>query len=102
MTTQSLIDELDKEWDDENGFFGRLRSGFFDQRSFEHVVQILQSVKGGDTECLDRRLVSLTWYIPLFMSWQRERVEEQDGNIKGLDVATNKATSLLEEILGVP
>jgi len=35
------------------------------------------------------------------MSWQRERVEEQRGSIKELDMAITKIHNLLEEILGV-
>ena len=104
METQSAILDLEREWERADGFFGRLRDGVFDPTGLERLVRILLDVRQVTTESgsLDRRLVSLTWYIPLFMNWQRDRVQEQGGSVTDLDAAINRVEGMLEEILGVP
>ncbi|MEJ2557796.1 MAG: hypothetical protein P8186_16520 [Anaerolineae bacterium] len=102
MDIQITIAELEKEWEQPTGFLGRLRMGVFDSRGLERLVQVLQSVEMEDTTTVNRRFVALAWYIPIFMVWQRERVEEQGGNVQKLDLAINRIQGLLETILGVP
>ena len=54
---------LETEWD-VGGFFGVLRDGVFDAPSFERVKQILGRIQLSNETSLDRRLVSLIWFIP--------------------------------------
>lgn len=93
---------LEQEWEKPDGFLGRLRIGTFDHDGLERLMQLLQSIDVNDTTTFDRRFVSLLWYIPLFMSWQRERVHEQGGSVKDLNRAINRIQEQLERILGVP
>jgi hypothetical protein len=51
---------------------------------------------------IDRRLVALLWYLPLFIQWQIHRVEEAGGDPIRVSAVVDKVTSRLEEILGVP
>lgn len=102
MNTQFVVAELEKEWKQPEGFFGRLRTGVFELTGFEKVVKILESVQLEDTATLDRRFVSLTWYIPTFMDWQRERLQERGGSVQELEIAINKIQGLLERVLGIP
>lgn len=101
MTVNKLIDELETEWDLDNGFFGVLRSGIFSNEKYQRLLGLLRAVEI-DGEFINRRLVSLLWYIPLFMSWQKERVLEADGDVQELESAINAISSILESKLGVP
>jgi hypothetical protein len=107
MQLQEAIQQLDKEWELETGFFGLLRSGIFDSEKADTVVSVLQSLASHASQndvpdVLDRRLVELTWFIPLFMSWQRPRIEQKGGDLRTLDDTADAIVSLLQRILGVP
>lgn len=100
MDLEASIMQLKKEWEKPKGFFGRLREGYFDQEGFKRIEDILKGLK--TDEFLSRELISLIWYIPLFMSWQKERVEKKGGDIKEIERATNILQGILEDFLGVP
>lgn len=102
MNIQSAIDELEKEWDLEAGFLGNLRQGIFSTEKLERLLNTLQTIELSDLKQLDRRFVSLTWYIPVFMIWQREDFVKQNKDIFELDLAINKVEGQLEIILGIP
>jgi hypothetical protein len=101
MTSEEAIRVLEREWDLDSGFLGRLRQGEFDATTFEHFEELLGRLptKG---DMLDARLVALTWYVPLFMTWQRERCLANGSDVAAFDKAVNRATCLVEEALGVP
>lgn len=95
------IEQLDLSWDIDEGFFGNLRQGKFDNGLFTNFMSLLKSISFEEDELIPRRVVSLLWYIPLFMEWQKERVA---GTIS-LDDYNNKKTQIeneLERILGIP
>jgi hypothetical protein len=102
MNKNEIILELEKEWAVPNGLFYQLRyNGDFDVQKYERFVELLHSIKIEGEE-INRKLVSLLWYLPLFMTWQKERVIENGGNIKKLESAIDEVISILEEKLGVP
>jgi hypothetical protein len=75
---KDLINRLDDEWDQDDGFLGRLRAGLFDREGYERFLGLLQSIETkGDV--FDRRLVELLWFVPTFMEWQTERLEGRSG-----------------------
>ena len=102
MDMQAVIQKLENEWEKPTGFLGGLREGVFDPEGLNRLVDILQSVDLEGIAQLDRRFVALTWYIPLFMIWQRDRVREQGGSVQDLDKAINGLLTLLHGVLGVP
>ena len=54
------------------------------------------------TPARSTRLVSLLWFIPILIEWNRERVRGNGGDVKEFDDSANKLFSELERILGVP
>jgi hypothetical protein len=102
METKMLITELEDEWDLDTGFLGKLRLGIFDSDGFEQLLEKLRSFQSSNEKMIDRRLVSLIWYIPLFMFWQRERFFDQKPDYCNIDQAINQITSIIESILGTP
>jgi hypothetical protein len=100
MELEPTIFQLEEEWEKPFGFFGCLREGDFDPDGFKRVENLLKNL---NTDMLgNRRLISLIWYIPLFMNWQKERVFEKGGDISALERSTNILQGILEDVLGVP
>ena len=97
MTHLEIIELLEKEWEAETGFFGKLRFEGFDPEGFQRVETLLQKVT---PECpsFPQRLVALTWFIPLFMSWQ-EVPEIPDEDYKKY---CGRMQNLVMNALGVP
>jgi hypothetical protein len=98
--TKDIITELEHEYDQEEGFLGLLRGGHFDSIALDRFLRLLRSIDVPAGSSIDRRLVALLWYVPLFMQWQRRRLDAAEQ--QALEEAINKVTSQLERILGVP
>lgn len=97
-----IISALESEWEKPDGFLGSLRLGNFHREHFERFISLLNTINFEGQSQLCRKLVSLLWYIPIFMSWQRERVKKQAGSLSEFDVACNRVQECIERILGVP
>ncbi len=98
--TKKLITELEREYDQDEGFLGLLRNGHFNSIARDRFVRLLQSIDIGTGGSVDRRVVALLWYVPLFMQWQERRLDADER--EALQSAANRVTSELERILGVP
>lgn len=102
MDTSSLVSALEYEWED-GGFLEQLRQGKFDQAGYERLLSTLTNLRlSDDEEYVHRRVVELLWFIPLFMSWQKERVEEKGGNIALYEEAFHAVLQHIYRILGTP
>lgn len=95
------IPRLEEFWD-MTGFFGKLRAGIFDANEVERIESLLLSILIDDEIPIPRRFVSLTWWIPTFMEWQLERVEEQGGDAERLKLDIVRLRNVVDSILGVP
>jgi phospholipase C len=102
MDIKQAIQRLDDEWDENAGFFGKLRAGIVDKEGLQRVRETLEAVDTSNEQTLDKQFVSLTWFIPTYMGWQRERVREKGGDVDGFDHATHLMVELLFRVLGVP
>jgi hypothetical protein len=91
---------IEQEFDDQEGFLGLLRGGHFDTRSRDRFLGALREVDPGSGSTLDRRLVSLLWYLPLLLSWQEERLGQDE--LAALKAVEDSVINELERILGVP
>jgi hypothetical protein len=99
---EDCIEALQHEWGDEDGCLWRLRQGVFDPEGFARLLMLLRMVEIGDATTVDRRFVALTWFIPLFMSWQKERVLAKGCSPADLRAAEDSVTEHLYRLLGVP
>jgi hypothetical protein len=97
---KQLISDLEAEYDQDEGFLGLLRAGHFDSLARDRFFRLLQSIDLGAHASIDRRVVALLWYVPLFMQWQERRLDTDER--EALQAAANRVTSQLERILGVP
>lgn len=101
MNLEKIIAELEKEWDI-SGIFYQLRyDGSFDPEKFEKYITLIKSIEINGKQ-IDRKLVSLLWFLPVFMILQKERIIENGFDVKHLENAINEITTVLQEKLGVP
>jgi hypothetical protein len=100
--SEDLNAALEREWDLDQGFLGKLRAGLFDPIGLERFMRLLDGINLGNSAQVNRRLISLLWFIPLFMEWQRERVAERGTDCQTIDHATNRVRGSIERILGMP
>jgi hypothetical protein len=102
MSYESAIGELESEWSAEGGFFWRIRQGQFVAEDFKRALKKVSAISIPEEAELPRRLVSLLWYVPVFMHWQAERVKESRGDVAGYTKAVTSMTNEIERLLGVP
>lgn len=102
MAYDRELELLESEWSLDEGFFWKIREGRFDPVEFQRALQKVSSLQFAEDAVLPRRIVSLLWYIPLFMQWQTERVQEAGGDAIAYTRATTAMTNEIERLLGVP
>jgi hypothetical protein len=99
---QNWIQSLEAEWAKPDGFLGKAREGVFDPRQGASFVSQLENIQPSQNAPIDRRLVSLIWYIPMFLDWQKRRVIDKGGDALAFEQLVNRVRAIVEEILGVP
>lgn len=85
---QESIDKLEAEYDRSEGFLGLLRTGTFDHRGASRLLDLLSSLEVGGGP-VDRRLVQLLWYLPIFLQWQKERFALSGGDAEAVESTLN-------------
>lgn len=97
-----LIWALEAEYDRDEGFLGRLRTGDFDPAGLERLLTLLESIDLGENQVVSRRLVALVWIIPTFMGWQLERVAKKGGDVDSVRRGIDRSQAMLNSLLGTP
>jgi len=98
---QKWLTSLENAWA-ENGFLWKVREGNFDDQQGEEFINFLRNIEIRTEQMLSRRFVSLIWYVPLFLTWQTERVIEMGGDRALYEQFNNRVLEVVENILGVP
>jgi hypothetical protein len=96
------IRRLEEAWDFPDGVLFRLRQGEYDPSGIDDLVKLLKSLSLDEDCLLPRRFVSLTWWMPMFMEWQKDRVAEEGGDVEALERDAVRVRNVLDELLGVP
>ena len=102
MNYEKEIEALESEWSPDSGFFWQIREGRFVAAEFHRALKRISAILIAEDANVPIRLVSLLWYIPLFMQWQSERVRESGGDMGVYEQAITTITNELERLLGVP
>jgi hypothetical protein len=92
---------LDLQWDSE-GFLGQLRDGHYVPDAGRDFLELLKQIEIKENDLIPKRLVSLLWYLPIFLLWQADRIYESGGNSTEYKLFVNQVTNILEDRLGVP
>ncbi|MCK1735944.1 hypothetical protein IVA79_18875 [Bradyrhizobium sp. 138] len=101
MIFAAIVEQLEAEWN-ADGFFDRVRNGNYDAVRGQAVLAVLRAIEIGDEDLVPKRLVSLLWYLPSFLSWQTERIAEKGGDHAAYERFVTEVESALEDVLGVP
>ena len=102
MQTETAIEQLNSEWDPQIGFLGKIRYRSYDPEGLERLIQVLEAINLDEDALLDRRLVSLLWFIPIFLEWQKRSFSESGQDAQLLESAINRIMPSLYKILGIP
>lgn len=101
MDYREFISQMELEWD-EGGFFEQIRNGNYDEVKANNILDLFNGLEASGLDFLPRRLVSLIWYLPIFLNWQVERVIERGGDAAAFEKFRAEIISVLQEVLGVP
>lgn len=101
--TEQWIRMLEAQWSKPDGFLGKAREGIFDEQQAEDFIKQLADIRLSPSDpVIERRLVALVWYIPIFLGWQEERIAERGNQAAAFRRMQNRVNVLVEEILGIP
>jgi hypothetical protein len=101
MDMKQLIERLEAEWGSD-GFLGQLRLGKFTSEGAARFLLLLREIDIDEQVAVPKRALSLLWYLPSFLAWQRERVEEKGGDMNVYAHFLTDVLNTLEDVLGVP
>lgn len=75
MALADFVQTVESEWQPDMGFFWKVRQGVFDKSDFNRAHSQVAPVPSQDGKLLPARLVSLPWYIRIFMCCCRFEVQ---------------------------
>ena len=101
MDIFQVIEDLEREWDTD-GFLYEVRQGKFTTSDGDRFLALLNRINLDEADSVPTRFVSLVWYLPSFISWQRERVEELGNDVAAYDRFVTQVQNTLEAVLGAP
>ena len=102
MNIEELIQKLTSHWDTD-GFLDTVRRGNFDADASLSLLDLLRGITIGEDELISKRLLSLLWYLPSFLEWQKQRVAEiSPAQTSAYERFVTEVHNTLEDVLGVP
>lgn len=104
MKTEELLQILKEAWDIESGFFFLLRSRKFDEKKGDIVLAALKKYKLENENLINKELITLIWYIPLFLEYQKQNLVEvfTEELYDKLSLLSDKMEGEVERILDTP
>jgi hypothetical protein len=91
---------LGEQWDVGN-FLWKIRQGIFAEGEAAQFEIILKNiVLTNRDQQLSRAFVSVFWYVPLFLYWNRERVAKKSGHPEQFETFMLRVEDAISEILG--
>jgi len=99
MGQREYIEAIGKTWDSD-GFLGQLKIGVFDRALYNELYTALLKINIRDGEEIERELIQLLWFIPIFMYRLKEYVT--DITPKDFDGLREDIEEQLARIFGYP
>lgn len=101
MKMNEITESIEASWGCD-GLFGRIREGIFNSDLANLFLTTIKELDFENDELLPKRLISMLWYLPIFLEWQRERVRVNSDNIEEYEAFVTNIQNALEDILGIP
>ena len=76
LSDEQIKTKLIWQWENADGFFFKFRFGTFDKDECKKTLDIIEEIEFGRHNMIDRKIVDLIWFVPLFLEWNKERVIE--------------------------
>src|SRR5438128_990903 len=102
MDYQEAISIVESEWREDDGFFWNIRQGQFIQTDFDRALYNISSISIPEDAMIPKRLDSLLWIIPLFMTWRETGLTQFGTDAATYEKASNAMTNEIERLLGFP
>ena len=101
MKIDEVTEIIETSWDI-GGLFNNIRDGKFDSLQANKFIDVISNLHFDENDKIPRRLISMLWYVPIFLEWQRERIKLKVNNITEYEAFVSNIQNALEEILGIP
>jgi hypothetical protein len=102
MKQEQAVAYLEMQYSEPAGFLFLLREGEFSALRAEEFLRVLATLELSDASAVNKRLVSLLWYLPLFTEWQTERVVAKGCHAQEYGRFLDDVVGCLERVLGAP
>lgn len=89
---------LEQIWDN---VFDKIRNREFPEEQAAEALRVIRHIDCSQ-DCLSKRMVSLLWIIPIFLSWNKERCIENGASEEVYTKFSDQVTELIVDKLGVP
>ncbi len=99
MGQKEYIDAIGKSWD-LDGFLGQLKVGVFNRALYNELYTSLLKINILDDEEIERELIQLLWFIPIFMCRLKEYIKDIPS--KDYDGLCEDIEEQLARIFGYP
>ena len=102
MNIEDLIQNLEMHWDS-GGFLDAVRRGKFVPGDAAAFLGLVGGISIAEEQSVPKRLLSLLWYLPSFLEWQKERVTEvSPEQAETYERFVTQVHNTLEQVLGIP
>jgi hypothetical protein len=104
MTQENIMKILNDAWEMEGGFFYEVRNRKFDLKKGTKLHHSLKSFELNVKSTIDRNLVRLLWYIPIYLEYQKDILKSVLIEEEYLDYIklANGIQEEIERLLGYP
>lgn len=104
MIEERIIKLLDNAWEMEEGFFYEIRNRNFDLKKGNGLHSLLQKIDLEKAKTIDKKLVRLLWYIPIYLDYQKDTLKPVLSDEKYTEYVrcANRIQGEVERILGCP
>lgn len=92
------INKIDESWG-LDGFLGKLKEGIFDQDKYNELKAALSKLDFDNDQHIDRDIIRILWFIPIFMYRFKEHVADCPPNY---DAMREDIEECLANIFGYP
>jgi len=92
------IEEISNSWD--TGFLNQLREGAFSRELYNRLYSAIMQLDIQEHEQIDRELIRLLWFIPIFMYRMKEYFPDIPS--KECDALREQLENAIERVFGYP
>ena len=98
----AIMAALDHAWDQDEGFLGRLRGGWFSEPEGSAYLRLLESIEIGEGERLHSDFVRLVWFAPIVIEWHSGLAVERGADKLLVQKVSDAIRERLTVLLGTP